>query len=154
MRLVTARDKTGVFAGVLTDRGDSVLALSRALNKEGHSEPMLQLISLGEELESMVKRFMQELPADLLIPVAEAEILAPIQRPRKNIFCIGKNYVEHALELGTSEDIPEHLMVFTKAPTTVVADGAGIPRHREVTGQLDYEGELGVIIGRPGKGIK
>ena len=154
MRLITARDKTGVFAGVVTDTGDSILALSRALKIEGTAEPMLQLISLGGELESMVKSLMKEQPAELTIPFAEAEILAPIPRPRKNIFCIGKNYVDHALELGTSEDIPEHLMVFTKAPATVIADGEGIPRHKEVTGQLDYEGELGVIIGRPGKSIK
>ena len=46
--------------------------------------------------------------------------LSPIPRPRKNIMCVGKNYRDHAIEMGSEADIPEHVMVFTKAPTTVI----------------------------------
>lgn len=79
---------------------------------------------------------------------------APIPRPAKNIFCVGKNYADHALELGTEADIPEHIMMFTKAPTAVIGHEADIPLHSGITDQLDYEGELAVIIGKTGKAIK
>lgn len=88
-----------------------------------------------------------------LIQLNKIKMLAPIPRPRKNIFCIGKNYREHAIEMGSEADIPEHLMVFTKPPTTVIPHNGVIPAHEEVTKQLDYEGELAVVIGKKGKGI-
>jgi 2-keto-4-pentenoate hydratase/2-oxohepta-3-ene-1,7-dioic acid hydratase in catechol pathway len=78
---------------------------------------------------------------------------APIPRPDKNIFCIGKNYAEHAIEMGSKADIPEHIMVFTKAPTTVIGPDETVLNHKEVTSQLDYEGELAVIIGKTGRAI-
>ena len=79
---------------------------------------------------------------------------APIPRPAKNIFCVGKNYAEHAVEMGSEADIPEHIILFSKAPTAVIGHEADIPRHEEVTDELDYEGELAVIIGKKGKGIR
>ncbi|MCQ6386428.1 FAA hydrolase family protein, partial [Bacillus cereus] len=50
-------------------------------------------------------------------PLTEVKILAPIQRPRKNILCVGKNYREHAVEMGGVESKQENIMIFTKAPT-------------------------------------
>ena len=78
---------------------------------------------------------------------------APIPRPAKNIFCVGKNYAEHAIEMGNEADIPEHMILFSKAPTAVIAHKGSIPRHEDVTDELDYEGELAVVIGKKGKGI-
>lgn len=91
---------------------------------------------------------------NLYIPMEKVKFLAPIPRPRKNIFCVGKNYEEHAIEMGSKADIPEHVMIFTKAPTTVIGHMENIMEHKQVTEQLDYEGELAVIIGKKGKGIK
>lgn len=79
--------------------------------------------------------------------------LAPIPRPLKNIMCVGKNYRDHAIEMGGEASVPEHPMIFTKAPTTVSGHGASIPAHEALTDVLDYEGELAVIIGKRGKGI-
>ncbi|KMY49055.1 fumarylacetoacetate hydrolase family protein [Peribacillus loiseleuriae] len=79
---------------------------------------------------------------------------APIPRPTKNIFCVGKNYAEHAIEMGSKADIPEHMILFSKAPTAVIAHEGFIPLHEDVTDELDYEGELAVVIGKKGKGIK
>ncbi|MBA9025228.1 fumarylacetoacetate hydrolase family protein [Peribacillus huizhouensis] len=79
---------------------------------------------------------------------------APIPRPAKNIFCVGKNYAKHAVEMGSEADIPEHIIVFSKAPTAVIGHEANIPRHEDITGELDYEGELAIVIGKKGKGIK
>lgn len=77
----------------------------------------------------------------------------PLERPRKNIFCIGKNYADHARELASGADLPEYPVVFTKPPTSVSAHEQVIPLHYTVTSQLDYEGELAVVIGKKGKNI-
>lgn len=85
---------------------------------------------------------------------ARIKLLSPIIRPKKNIFCIGKNYRDHVLELGGESDIPSSLMVFSKATTAVIGHGQSILRHSDVTECLDYEGELAVVIGKKGKAIK
>jgi 2-keto-4-pentenoate hydratase/2-oxohepta-3-ene-1,7-dioic acid hydratase in catechol pathway len=82
--------------------------------------------------------------------LTETVLLAPIPRPSKNIFCIGKNYRDHAIEMGSAADIPEDIMVFSKAPTAVIGHNKGIPSHAQLTEQLDYEGELAIIIGKTG----
>nr|WP_095532854.1 fumarylacetoacetate hydrolase family protein [Domibacillus mangrovi] len=87
------------------------------------------------------------------IKVSDVEWLAPIPRPTKNIFCIGKNYRDHAVEMGGDASIPEHPIIFTKAPTTVSGQNALIPAYESLTDSLDYEGELAVIIGKKGKEI-
>ena len=89
-------------------------------------------------------------------------LLAPIPCPRRNIFCVGKNYHEHAAEFAQSgfdtsaakgETAPAFPVIFTKAPSTVVGDGDPVLRFGHVTEQLDYEAELAVVIGKPGRGI-
>lgn len=90
------------------------------------------------------------------------KLLAPIPWPRRNIFCVGKNYHDHAAEFANSgfdtssakgEVVPEFPVIFTKPPSSVIADGDAVQHFAGVTEQLDYEAELAVIIGRPGRGI-
>jgi 2-keto-4-pentenoate hydratase/2-oxohepta-3-ene-1,7-dioic acid hydratase in catechol pathway len=94
--------------------------------------------------------------------IAGQKLLAPIPTPRRNIFCVGKNYHEHAKEFSQSgfdtsatkgEVAPAAPVVFTKAPQTVVADGDTVLSFKNVTSQLDYEAELAIVIGKPGRGI-
>jgi 2-keto-4-pentenoate hydratase/2-oxohepta-3-ene-1,7-dioic acid hydratase in catechol pathway len=80
--------------------------------------------------------------------------LAPIPRPRKNVFCVGKNYVDHAIEMGSAADVPNHVMLFSKAPTSVIGHQGIVMAHQHVTSELDYEGELAVIIGKRCKNIR
>ncbi|TFV89806.1 fumarylacetoacetate hydrolase family protein [Blastococcus sp. CT_GayMR16] len=88
-------------------------------------------------------------------------LLAPIPAPRRSIFCVGKNYRDHVLEFGRSgydspdrsQEMPEAPVVFSKATTSVTGPFDDIDPHHGVTGELDYEAELGVIIGRGGRGI-
>jgi 2-keto-4-pentenoate hydratase/2-oxohepta-3-ene-1,7-dioic acid hydratase in catechol pathway len=96
-------------------------------------------------------------------PLSGVTVLAPIDEPRRNIFCAGKNYHDHAEEFSKSgfdksaqagEHIPEAPVVFTKPATTVIGPGDKIPRHAAVTQQLDYEVEIGVVIGKAGRGIR
>ncbi len=86
-------------------------------------------------------------------------LLAPV-RPRNNVMCIGKNYVEHAKEFAGSgfdasqkQAVPEHPVVFTKALSAIVGPGDPIDVSADRTGTSDYEGELAVVIGRGGRGI-
>ncbi|MGQ0571645.1 MAG: fumarylacetoacetate hydrolase family protein [Armatimonadota bacterium] len=86
----------------------------------------------------------------LVVPLSEARLLAPIPRPRKNIFCMGRNYAEHAKESGGS--VPSVPVFFTKPPTCVVGPEAPVVHHA-VTQALDYEVELAVIVGKRGRDI-
>lgn len=92
-----------------------------------------------------------ENPADFKRAFTEIEWLAPIPRTTKNIICVGKNYSEHAKEMGG--EVPQDIVVFTKAPTAIAADEETLSVHADVTDSLDYEGELAVVIGKKGKNI-
>ncbi|MFP4154218.1 MAG: fumarylacetoacetate hydrolase family protein [Halothiobacillaceae bacterium] len=94
--------------------------------------------------------------------LAEMRLCAPVDRPRRNIFCVGKNYLAHVTEFAGSgydssahrgEAAPPAPIFFTKATGTVIGPGEEIPLHPQVTTQVDYEAELAVIIGRGGRGI-
>ena len=89
--------------------------------------------------------------------ITEVRWHAPIPRPAKNIFCLGLNYASHAKESaqarGRDPKIPETPVFFTKAPTTVNGPFEEIPWDPRVTQQVDWEAELGVVIGRPGRNI-
>ena len=78
-------------------------------------------------------------------------------RPRKNVFCVGRNYAEHAAEslraVGREVKLPPAPNIFTKAVTAVTGPNAAIPYDASVTTQLDWEVELGVVIGRGGRHI-
>jgi 2-keto-4-pentenoate hydratase/2-oxohepta-3-ene-1,7-dioic acid hydratase in catechol pathway len=86
----------------------------------------------------------------LVTPLARTRLLAPIPRPRKNIFCMGRNYAEHAKESGSA--VPGVPVFFTKPPTCVVGPDADVVHHA-VTHALDYEVELAVVIGKRGRDI-
>lgn len=77
------------------------------------------------------------------VPLEEANLLAPVT-PSK-IICVGRNYREHAKELGNEP--PTELLIFSKPPSAVIAPGEAIVRPR-ISERVDHEGELGVVIGR------
>ncbi|HHO82060.1 MAG TPA: FAA hydrolase family protein [Halothiobacillus sp.] len=96
------------------------------------------------------------------LPLSQTRPLAPISKPRRNIFCVGKNYRDHVAEFARSgydssakanETVPDAPIFFTKATTTVIGPGEPIPLHSDVTQQVDYEAELAVVIGRSGRHI-
>ncbi len=78
------------------------------------------------------------------IPLEQASLLPPV-RPSK-IVCIGRNYREHAAELG--HDVPKEPLIFLKATSALLSPG-GIVRRPKISERVDYEGELGVVIGKP-----
>ncbi len=110
---------------------------------------MLALIAAG--------RRAIKVPRGTPVKLASVRLLAPIPRPRRNVFCVGWNYVEHFREgesiRATRQDLPAHPTFFTKTVTAVNGPYDRIPLHAEVTQKLDWEVELGVIIGRGGRDI-
>ncbi|MCS7001762.1 MAG: fumarylacetoacetate hydrolase family protein [Dehalococcoidia bacterium] len=88
-----------------------------------------------------------------LIPLSAVTLLAPIA-PTRNIFCLGRNYVEHIKEgSGAGAPLPAHPIWFTKAPSVISAPNSDVVLANDLTSQLDYEVELAVVIGHGGKRI-
>lgn len=97
-------------------------------------------------------------PASTPVDRSAVKILPPISG--RDVLAVGKNYTEHAKEFNVSGydssdkvDMPSHLVIFTKRATSIIADGEDILPHSEFTQALDYEGEVGVIIGKSGFGV-
>jgi 2-keto-4-pentenoate hydratase/2-oxohepta-3-ene-1,7-dioic acid hydratase in catechol pathway len=91
-------------------------------------------------------------PSDLQAastPLTEVKLLAPIAFPPK-ILCLGWNYIDHAAERKV--ELPQEPVVFMKPHTTIVATGDSIVKPQFVT-QLDYEGELAVVMGKTAKNV-
>lgn len=120
------------------------------------------LVTLIESGKGALKAVATQLarPDATPIPVESVTLEAPIL-PRRNIFCVGKNYHAHAEEFhksgydssaGTAA-APSAPIIFTKAPSSVIATGVPVPAYLDETNTTDYEGELGVVIGTGGRGI-
>lgn len=93
----------------------------------------------------------QDAEAGLAYPAERVRLRAPLPRPRKNIFCLGQNYAAHAAESGNPP--PALPIYFSKPATTVIGPGDAVPYPQGLTARLDWEVELGVIIGRAGRDI-
>ena len=113
--------------------------------------------ALGAEAGAILTRLAETAPR---MPLAGVRLLAPFPRPQRNVFCVGKNYYEHAKEFAQSgfdatakEVVPEAPVVFTKPPSAVIGPGETILASRDDTASVDYEGELAVVIGTGGRDI-
>ena len=156
MKLVTFEVSKTRQVGCLTANDTQIVNLTNA----GLPAEMNSLIQLGNQGLAQALIVVEDSMQTLLVD--DVKICAPIPRPARNIMCVGKNYTEHAREFRQSgfdasnqsgEDIPEHPIIFTKAPSSVIAPGEPIPSDLDPTDSTDYEGELGVIIGIGGRGI-
>ncbi len=152
MRLVSFADSLGPRIGALRDN-DTVLDLSAA--DPGLPRDMIGLIAGGAPALGAARAAAARAPA-----VPGATLLAPIPRTPKNIFCVGKNYHEHAKEFagsgfdgGAKDVVPPYPVVFSKPHTSIIATGEPILSALDPSGGLDYEGELAVVIGAGGRGI-
>lgn len=101
------------------------------------------------------------MPATAGAPISLGAVVlqAPIPLPRRNIFCVGRNYHEHAKELSgsvfkdNSANPAAWPIVFTKVPECVIGTGRPVQLPGAVSRQIDYEAELAVVIGRQGRDI-
>ena len=159
MKLLSFQFKGETLYGPKVKREEAVwdvLALAAHYKDVSFPRTIIEGVALGldfvESIRKLVDRAEQDGNAsDFKYAFTSIEWLAPIPRTPKNVLCVGKNYFEHATEMGS--EAPEKLMIFTKSPTTIAADEQSLPIHADVTVNLDYEGELAVVIGKKGHNI-
>ena len=156
MLLVTFMEGGKCRLGILDRARGEVIDFSRVA--PGLPQDMAAFIALGEPGLAEARR--AEASGERCVPLAQVRLTAPIPKPARNIFCVGKNYREHAQELqtaglkgGGAEAIPELPIFFTKATSSVIGPGEPIPAWLDPTNTTDYEGELAVVIGPGGRGI-
>ena len=155
MKLATITHDGRTKAALVGPDAKSVWPLEDMLGR-----PVPDLTSIIAELDAIKPRLK---PSGAGLPLAAVTIEAPIPRPARNVMCVGKNYHEHAREFTKSgfdssassaaDAIPTAPIIFTKVPECVVANGADIRYPTGVSDSLDYEAELGLVIGRGGRGI-
>ena len=158
MRLVTFAQGKTARIGVLDEKGDRIIDLVQAA---GVAADMTAFVALGKKGLALARALLKNPPKKAVVPRKKVRLLAPIPRPRRNIFCVGLNYQDHVREFQKSgfdasgkSNAPEFPIFFTKMTTTVIGPGATIPAHRDPTDSVDYEVELTVVIGRGGRDIK
>lgn len=148
----TATSAANAHLGVIL--GDVIADLSQA---KGAPASMAECCALGEGALDRLTNMANAAPK---LPLTGVTLHAPFPRPARNVFCVGKNYHEHAKEFASSgfdgsakEIVPEAPVIFTKPPSAVIGPGDTIPAYLDPTHSVDYEGELTVVIGKGGRGI-
>jgi 2-keto-4-pentenoate hydratase/2-oxohepta-3-ene-1,7-dioic acid hydratase in catechol pathway len=154
MKLVTVTHQGKAKVGAIRPETGRIWLLEQMLGR-----PVGDMLSIIPQLDEIRKAAFK---GDG-IAASDVRIEAPIPRPARNVFCVGKNYHEHAKEFTRSgfdssassaaDAIPTAPIIFTKAPECVVADGDDILYPTGVSDSLDYEAELAVVIGTGGRGI-
>jgi len=160
MRLVTfqPKDTSDLKTGILISK-DAVIDITAEAAARSSSlavATMLDIIDGGEPVMALLREI-EAAPKTEPILLNKALLKAPIPRTRKNVFCVGWNYLEHFEEGGKKLDdkreLPTWPVFFSKAPTAINGPYDVIPYDGNVSTQLDWEAELGVIIGKTGKNI-
>lgn len=145
MKLATIEYQGKMSIGAVRDDGVVLL--------DSVAPDMLALIDGGTQKLAEAKQVADS--ARETIPLAQAKLLAPIPRPRKNIFAVGRNYADHAKESADARgEKAGPPVIFTKAPTTVNAPFGELVIDPEISTQIDWEAELAVIIGRRARMVK
>ena len=160
MRLVTYQllNSQQLHTGIQISK-DQVLNIAAEASLLGAPQKvgsMLDIIAGGADTLVLL-RYIEARPKTAPIMLNKALLKAPIPRPGKNVFCVGWNYLEHFEEGGAKledkRELPKWPVFFSKAPTAVNGPYDVIPFDANVSTQLDWEVELGVIIGKGGKNI-
>ena len=153
MKLAAYQYKADQYVGIVSDDLQTVTPyqLSQQDAQRG-ALTIIEMMAEGIALPSMGQT----------VPLKEVCLRAPIPYPRRNIFCVGKNYLDHVKEIkdsklgeaqGAMANLPKHPVVFSKVPEAVIATRVGIDSHPAATQEMDYEAELAVVIARKGKAI-
>ncbi|MHC6180399.1 fumarylacetoacetate hydrolase family protein [Clostridium sp. JNZ X4-2] len=159
MKFVTYVYEKKENIGIL--KGSSILNLKNLFKGIGEKDPpetMQEFIEYLDDNKLNKLQYFLNNKSTLSIPLDSVRLKAPIPYPRRNVFCLGKNYVEHAREIKitriSGNGIPSEPIYFTKVASPAVGTGDNIEFSPEVTRQVDYEAELAVIIGKDGADIK
>ena len=148
MRIATLMHQGRRRVGRLTGDGSAI----ELFDTDGHAGalPLVERLAAGTALPSIAER----------VPLAGAKLLAPLPRPRRNLFCVGRNYHAHAKELretvfkDNAKAVDAWPIVFTKVPECVIGPDAEVHLPgAAISAQIDYEAELAVVIGQGGRNI-
>ena len=150
MRIAAVHNQNGKIFGTVQDNHFRPLLISGAVVRD-----LRQVISLVSERSGMLEH-------GAPLALDSVKLAAPVGPLAKNVICVGKNYHDHAQEFarsgvdqsGDKQEAPEVPVVFTKAVTSLADPLQGIPASADPTHSTDYEGELGVVIGRRCKNVK
>lgn len=155
MRLATCKYNNQVQLAVV--QADSILLPVKSSDWPAELNSMLQVIDNCDQSLQDLRVFIEQAKPEQRISLSHVELLSPLPRPRQNIMCLGWNYIEHVEETtGNSLEapkLPKYPIVFTKAASSMNGPYADIPVNLEVSNKMDWEVELGVVIGKGGKGI-
>lgn len=170
MRFVTFQSENEQRPGLVLDEQTLVdlprafsMALQRGLIEKGTESPrrVLDVIAGGARQRRACEAILREARAgglaEACLPAAGVSLVAPIPRPAKNVFCVGSNYRAHVTESSRAQqkrdEVPKLPVFFTKPPTAVIGPGDTIRLDPAVSVKMDYEVELGVVIGKAGRDI-
>jgi len=153
MKLAAYQYKSEQYVGVVSDDLETVTPyqLSQEDAKRG-ALSVIEMMAEGKNLPAMGQ----------VMALKDVCLRAPIPHPRRNIFCVGKNYLDHVKEIkdsklgeaqGSMANLPKHPVVFSKVPEAVIGTRVGIDSHPAATQEMDYEAELAVVIAKQGKAI-
>jgi len=152
MRIATYRHQNRRAVGRLSRDGQALEAFGLGAEEERRGAlAVVERLAAGTALP----------PTGPAIPLAQVTLEAPLPRPRRNIFCVGKNYHEHAHEFARSGfdssaaagAVPDAPIIFSKVPDCVTGPSTPILIDPRASEAIDYEAELAVVIGKGGRGI-
>lgn len=156
MHLISVEYNGRVQFGVLLDRQVFLPCLHNAWDNKIDS--MLSLIDAGQEALDELRNLVSTIDDQSLVTIEEMRWLSPIPRPRQNVICLGLNYRDHVEETSQAKNeevkLPRSPVVFTKAANSMNGPYDNIPIDTDVSAKMDWEAELGVVMGKTGSSIQ
>ena len=155
MRLVSCEYINKVWLGV--EQGERIFLPTRHPDWDPSIDSMLSLLDAGNQAWEKLARLCEDADNAHCVSRNEVTLCSPIPRPRQNVICLGLNYVDHVSETSTAKQeeikLPRSPIVFTKAANSMNGPYNDIEINTRVSAKMDWEAELGVIIGKTGFGI-
>ncbi len=154
MKFIYYQENTAKKIGVLAKDENYFYDINATLNSIFGD--LNEFISQGESKLIELKQIIEEDTKEKK-SLESVKLLAPIEYPKRALFCLGKNYLDHAKETqglaGSDNNIPKFPVFFSKLASPAIAHLDTIPNHQTITDKVDYEVELAVVIGKDGKDI-
>jgi 2-keto-4-pentenoate hydratase/2-oxohepta-3-ene-1,7-dioic acid hydratase in catechol pathway len=158
VKFVTYEYKNDTSAGILL--GNKIVPIKEAMKRLNLPDinGLQEFIEIADDKVITMLESEVNINNAFTLELSQVKLVAPIPYPKRNVFCIGKNYEEHAKEIKITQIsdnfIPENPIYFTKVASPAIATGDKICFSKEATTEVDYEAELAVVIGKEGTNIK